>query len=431
MSLQTRLVRKLAHWPHDLDDKRGGEAAISRSFLVLVATNFLTKIGDALASPKITLTWLLQTLGASPLAIGLLVPLRESGSMLPQIWLASHINGRRRVKRLHQLGTLVQGLAILGMVAAAATLDGTIAGWAVILLLAAFSLGRCLCSIVWKAVLGKAIPKQLRGQTTGWSSSTAGLGACLVGVYLLFSPPDRQSLFVILALLTVAAGSWLVATAVYGILQEPADDAAAAGESTGIADRFRLLVDAPHFRDFVVARGLLMASALVAPYYILLAAGDDSALATFGGLIVANGVAGLVSGPFWGRFSDVSSRRVLMLAGTLVAALGVATGLLSLIDPAVFAVIWVVPLLYFVLAIAHQGVRVGRKTYVVDLAGDDTRVDYVSTSNTMIGILLVVVGAFTGLIALVVPPVGVILVFSGLSLAGVVMSRRLPEVQRS
>ena len=44
----------------------------------------LTKLGDALASPKTTLAWTLGALGAPAWMVGLLVPIRESGSMLPQ-----------------------------------------------------------------------------------------------------------------------------------------------------------------------------------------------------------------------------------------------------------------------------------------------------------------------------------------------------------
>lgn len=429
MALQTRLLHKLARVPDELDLGGRTEDAIARSFLVLVATNFLTKLGDSLASPKITLTWLLQSIGASPLAVGMLVPIRESGSMLPQIWLADHVNGRSRIGWLFRVGTAVQGLAVLAMVAAAWSLGGTVAGWTIVLLLVLFSLGRCLCSIVWKAVLGKSIPKRLRGQTTGWSSSAAGLAASAVGLLLLWQA-DSRNLAVILSLLVAAGAIWLVANAVYGLLHEPPDHDEAGRRDTNVIERFRLLAEERDFRGFVIARGLLMASALVAPFYILLAGeGGESSPATFGGLIVANGVASLVSAPFWGRFSDVSSRRVLMLSGSIVSVLGFATGLVGLLLPTLFATVWFVPLLYFVLEVAHQGVRVGRKTYVVDLAGDDERVDYVSTSNSLIGILLLVVGAITGAIAIVLPPLALIVIFSCLALAGVLMSGRLPEVQ--
>ena len=40
-----------------------------------------------------------------------------------------------------------------------------------------------------------------------------------------------------------------------------------------------------------------------------------------------------------------------------------------------------------VFAIAHDGVRVRRKTYLVDMAGGTERTDYVSVSSSVIGAL--------------------------------------------
>ena len=45
----------------------------------------LTKTGDALVDPKLTLTWLLGALGAPAFLIGLLAPVREAGALLPQL----------------------------------------------------------------------------------------------------------------------------------------------------------------------------------------------------------------------------------------------------------------------------------------------------------------------------------------------------------
>jgi hypothetical protein len=50
----------------------------------------------------------------------------------------------------------------------------------------------------------------------------------------------------------------------------------------------------------------------------------------------------------------------------------------------------------FLLAFGHQGVRLGRSTYLVDLADADTRAAYTAVSNTVIGILLLIVGLIAG-----------------------------------
>lgn len=82
----------------------------------------------------------------------------------------------------------------------------------------------------------------------------------------------------------------------------------------------------------------------------------------------------------------------------------------------------------FILSVAHAGVRVGRKTYLVDLAGGNRRTDYVAVSNTLMGILLLFAGALSMLLALFSNFV-VILVFSLLGLVGVWLAQGLPDVQ--
>lgn len=395
----------------------------------IVTTNFLTKLGDELASPKVTLTWLLQSSGASAVAIGLLVPVRESGSMLPQIWLADPVARTRHLRRVHQFGTALQGLAILSMVGVVLTLEGAAVGWCVVALLSVFSLARCLCSLVSKAVLGRLVPKQMRGQTTGWSASAAGLAVSLAGVLIMVLLGAGKNQAVVIGLLVVAGLGWIVATFTYGRLPEPGHDENAKPQSEGLLARLRVLQRAPDFRRFVVARALLMSSALVAPYYILLASENAASIRALGTLLLASGVASLSSAPFWGRFADFSSRQVMMTAGTLVTALGVSTIVLARLTPELLASAWLLPLLYLALQIAHNGVRVGRKTYIVDLADDGNRVDFVSISNTLIGLLLLVIGIAGGLLAALLPTLAIIALYSAMSLGGVLLSLSLPEVE--
>ena len=61
---------------------------------------------------------------------------------------------------------------------------------------------------------------------------------------------------------------------------------------------------------------------------------------------------------------------------------------------------WLYPVAFFILAIAHAGVRIGRKTYMVDMAGGTKRTDYTAVSNTVIGVLLLAVGGISAAVAL-------------------------------
>ena len=55
------------------------------NFLRIIVANMLTKVGDLLTSPKTVLAWLIVAVGAPASLGGLLVPIRESGALIPQL----------------------------------------------------------------------------------------------------------------------------------------------------------------------------------------------------------------------------------------------------------------------------------------------------------------------------------------------------------
>lgn len=401
---------------------------IARSFLLICGSNIFSKLADLLANPKITLTWLMQAVGAPGFAISLLVPIRESGSMLPQLFMAAPVAARPRKAPLYQAGAAIQALAIAGMVFVALSVSGTAAGWLIVALMALFSLGRCLCSLVSKAVLGKVIPKPLRGQTTGWSATIAGLTLCAVAVCLLLNGAT-QSQFTITVLLLTASACWGAAMLVYGFIPEsPEQSPTDEQQRRTLREHIDLLRTNTDLRKFVLVRALFMSSALIAPYYILLSGKDSSTIRVLAALLLASGLAKLLSSVVWGRWSDRSSRSTLMVSGLMVFVLGATTVAVHQINPQLTGTLWLIPILYFGLEIAHQGVRVARKTYIVNLASDETRVAFVAISNSLTGMLLLLAGLVLGVLTTFLPPIWLIGGLSLMCLAGVLLGSTLRDV---
>ena len=98
--------------------------------------------GDQVVSAGTVLPWLLAALGAPVGLIGLLVPIRESGSLLPQAALAPIIQQRSQRKWVWVAGAAVQAAATAAMALVAALLEGVTAGVLILLALAINSLGR-------------------------------------------------------------------------------------------------------------------------------------------------------------------------------------------------------------------------------------------------------------------------------------------------
>ncbi len=400
------------------------------NFFRILLTQSLTALGDAFASPKIVLAWVMATINAPVYLTGFLVPIRESGSLIPQLVIASYVRQLPIRKWVWVAGSVVQALAIFAIGVVAMSWRGSAAGWTIIGLLTVFSLARGMCSVASKDVVGKTIPKTKRGQLSGWSASAAGLVTIAVGGTLLLADSQHESAGYYGALIAAAGSLWLLAAFTYSHVRElPGETAGGANAIVEAFARLDLLrTDAP-FRRFVMTRALLLCSALTAPYYVLLAHQRVGSSAYLLGLfLVAGGVANLVSAPVWGRLADRSSRKVMIIAAVMTAATGIVVFVMDRIDAAIIASAWFLPVAYFCLSIAHDGVRLGRKTYVIDLASGNRRTDYVAVSNSVIGVILLVAGSI-GALSSFMSVSGVILTLSLFGLLGALMAAGLPEVE--
>lgn len=399
------------------------------NFIIQVATQFLTKLGDAIANPKTVLAWLMSALAAPAAFTAFLVPVRESGSLIPQLIIAAWVRKQAIRKWTFVLGCVLQGLSVAAMGVVAVSLQGSAAGAALLGALVVFSLSRGLCSVASKDVLGKTVPKTRRGRVSGWSEFLAGIITIGVGASLMIGTAEDASMARWLILLACAAALWLLAAATYSTIRE--FPGATEGGGNAISEAFKrlsLLKTDRQFRRFVIARSLLLCSALSAPFFILMAhENTEGALVALGLFVIADGIAGLVSAPFWGKFADVSSRKVMIISGSSAALTGLALVVTANAFPTLADQPWLYPIFFFLLSVSHAGVRMGRKTYIVDLAGGNKRTDYVSVSNTVIGVVLLAAGSI-GALSSVISISGVIVVLAAMGIAGAWMSARLPEV---
>src|SRR5690625_925707 len=429
---------------------------VARNGLRLVSASALQASGDQTVNASTVLPWLFHALGVPSALVGVLVPVRESGSMLPQALLAPLILRFRQRKWVFVLGSFVQALAVAVMAGTAALGHGVAAGVAIVAALAVFSLGRCLCSISTKDVQGRTVPSGERGQINGLATTASGLVAITLGLGIrVFGGQGLEGGQLAWVVAAGAALSGAVAW-LYAGVREPSGPVAGpasgsagttagntqGGESSGgdsaeqegwFGRTFRMLREDRTFRLFVSVRSFLLVSALSPPFVVTLSTQyGTTGLGGLGGYIIASGVAALLGGRIFGRLADRSSRKLMALGAAFASAVTLALVLVVSLPGFTGDTGWSSGLFitcYFLLTLTHIGVRVGRKTYVVDMAEGDRRTTYVAVSNSALGIVLLVVGGVSLLLALV----GVVwaLVFlAALGLVGVVTGSRLPEVSR-
>ena len=399
---------------------------LPRNFILHSAALSATKTGDHLASAKLVLVWLLGAVGAPAFMAGLTVPIRESLALIPQLFVAAVIRRQPIRKWFWVWGSVGQGLCVGAMGAVALTLQGPLAGWLILGLLVVFSLSRGVCSVAIKDVQGKTVSKFSRGKASGYASSMAGGAAMAIGASGLLAG-DHSLGF--LAALVIGAGTlWIAAAISYaGVREEPGATEGGANAGAEAIRQLRLLRDDPQFRLFVITRTLFLSTAFAAPFLVVLTREvTEATFSALGGMLIAVGLANLIGGTVWGRMADRSSRRVLMAAGTLAGLTCLSAFGLQAVGQADS---WSLVALFFGLSLAHSGVRLGRSTYLIDMATQETRAAYTAVSNTVIGVLLLLGGGLSALEP-VIGAAGLVLLFGSGALVAAATAMRLPEVQQ-
>ncbi len=403
---------------------------VPKNYFLLIFSSVFSKLGDTLSNPKTVLTWLMSYVSAPVYLISLIVPIRESGSMVPQVYLSKFVKQQPIRKWIWVMGSLFQFLAIASIGFITLYFEGTTAGWLIIAAVILFSLSRSLCSISSKDVTGKTIPKTRRGKLKGYTVSISGILVLAAGLFILYQSKNEQTITFYSNLIFFASVMWLIAALIYSRIKEfPETIQTDNDQQSGFLSKLRLLKTDPNFRAFVIARSLLLCSALTAPYYIVLSQkyiGKEAYL--LGLFIIARGIAAIISAPTWGRLADKSSKNVMAIAVTIASALGIITFFIVSYFDTIRTLVWLYPVAFFILGIAHGGVRLGRKTYIVDMAKGNKRTDYVSVSNTVIGLILLVTGGLSALVSLLSIE-GVVLVLSLFGLLGAYKSFKLSEIK--
>lgn len=403
-----------------------------RNYGVHIVSLSLTKVGEGLADPKLVLAWLLDAIGMPTWALGLLVPVRESLAMLPQLAISAHIRRRPIRKSVYVFGCVVQGAAIIsfGLLGWFAQLfSNGLIGILAVALIAIFALGRSLCSISHKDLLGKTVDRGRRGSVSGTAGTIAAAATLLLAVGYSFGWIPL-TVPVVAGMVVLGGIFWLLAAFAFGLLRE--EPGATTGDIDGlaavIAQLDLLRSDAP-LRRLIVTRTLLLSTALAPPFYIALS-GDSAAsgLGTLGPFMIAAAAASLSSTYVWGRLADRSSRRVLVVAATLATLANAVAAFFALALPTVLDEPLLLPVLFFVLMIAHQGVRLGRSVHVVDMADRDDRATYTALSNSVVGLILLAAGVF-GVIAQWLGIGAVLAIFTSMAALAILAAAGLDDVQ--
>ncbi|MDI9588358.1 MAG: MFS transporter [Acidobacteriota bacterium] len=394
-----------------------------------IGAHGLQNIGDQIIAAKTVLPWILQAGGAPGFIIAMLVPVRESLSMLPQAALTPWVTAHKQRKGIWVTGAIGQGIAALAMAVSAMLLEGTALGISILLLLAIFATFRSLSSIASKDVQGRIVRKGKRGLITGKSAAFGGLISLVIGVSI--STWEKLQQPQVLIILMFAAGiMWFLGALVFRSIDEPVDPEADGGglNKAWWKDTWDLFTENRAFRNFVIVRSLMLVSALSTAFMVTLSQEVGSDITGLGLFLVASGLSALIGGRFSGKLADKSSKNAMSIGAAVSSAIILVTLVAVHLGPDEVAP-WILPTAFFALNLAHITIRVARKTYIVDMAESDVRTRYVGAANTLMGVILLIVGLISGVIAMWGASAALIFL-AAVGLVGVFAASRLPEVSK-
>lgn len=355
--------------------------------LVHVLSLSASKTADALIDPKLVLSWLMGAIGAPVFLIGALVPVREAGALLPQLWVARWVQTQSIRKRFWAIGAAVQGVMAVGIAMVALKLEGAWAGWLILAAVAVLAISRSVASTTYKDALARSVPQGKRGAVIGAAGSIAATFGFAYGASMSFGVFGGVSVEAVAGFVFLAGLLFIAAALMFMQLQEDATTDAKENAQAW-SEFFQPLFTDRSFQFFILARSFLTATAFAPPFIVMVTVGaSESSLTRLGPMVVASALAASASAFLWGRLSDKSSRLSLILAGLIASGVYALTAGVVLWGSGALNM-WYATSLMFVAQVAYQGVRSGRSIFLTDMTQNDMRLRYTALSNTVIGIVL-------------------------------------------
>lgn len=400
---------------------------VPRNFRTNVCNGAASKLAEQLAGPNLILPWLFQLLGTPIWMFGFLMPIKQTFSLLPQMVVAGQIRQLARRKWVWVGSGIVQAFCLLAMIPVALWLPPTPAGFSLLALLIIFSAASGTASVAFQDVLGKTIDKGHRGKLLARRALVGGILTTVAGFLLNRYRGNQQDVTPILILLLVAAVLWLLAAFFFALIRE--FPGAVQGGRNAISESrvgLQFFRQQRGFRQFLLARSLLLSVELATPFFVLHAGHLlQLKIQSIGSLVIAVGISQMLSSPFWGQMADRTSKNVMSLSA-LIALSSVFLALMLIFVP-VYSIQYAGYFLVFVfIGLAEAGVRLGRKTYLVDATPHGERATYTAFSNSMVGIIAIISGII-GLVAQWLGASVMLLVIAIFMLFGFLACRKMPE----
>jgi len=375
-----------------------------RNFWLGVFNGLFFTLADTLMDSSLVIVAFVGHLTQSTFWLGLVVPLRDGGWFLPQLWTSGYLQSQPRKLRLYGQMAGVRLIALISLVLAILGLrDRTWLLVAFFLCFGVYSIASGFSGLPFLEVVGKTIPPQKRGMFFAWRLALGGVAAIGASMVVKLFVDDRGPLAFPYnyALLFGFATVWTaVGLLAYSFVIEPPDTHLRPPASFVAQIRRALAIARAdyNYRHFIYLRAALMIAGAAIPFFAVYVQRQLGGSLSFIGIYLGTlTTAGLAANILFGRFSArLGNRRTLALgAWAGLAMLGVVLALMLLAAPLrlspLAASLWLLPA--FALAgIRDSGIGVSGQPLLLDIAPPAERSLYLGFSNSLLGVVLLSTG---------------------------------------
>jgi len=360
----------------------------TRNIFALVGDFVFFSVGFAFFDPVVVVPAFVNEFTGSELLIGILAALRVLMITVPQIWAASVLEARSRMKPLLVWSSIGGRVLLVPLAIAVSLWIDVRPGWVIPILaltVMAFYTSEGLNGVSWPALVGKVVPESFRGRFFGIGQFVSSMGAAAAGYFVnrvlaLQSVPraDRWALLFLcgFAGFVLSVGSMLL------IREEPAPrETDRVDVRRSLGKMWRYLREDRWLRRVIVAQLTVTTSSAVF-FFLVVRVGQvvPAAREMIGTFVVlqsvGSAVAALVGGWLvdrvgsWAATRTAAAAHILVLLAATLAGLGVAALPLYLIA-------------FFFMGFAGGAAWWSFSAFLLDLASEERRPIYLAANGIL------------------------------------------------
>ena len=357
-----------------------------RNFTAGLIHGVFFQASAAFASIHTVLPSLVALLTPAASAVGLMASLQNVGAVLPQLYTAYLIDGKKHRKpwllaiitiRFLALGLLAWLVYEFGL-----TRPGLVLA-AIIGLFGLFSFIGGLGPVIYADIFSRAIPARWRGRFSG-AKQLFGFGLAILAGYVVkwiladperFPFPNNYALILALSAILLA-----VALSGFALIKEPKAPARRLMDSPRhmLHTSRQLFRGSKNLQVLLLNRSLLTLSLALAPFFVVYARNDLAVPAAAIGLYLSLQMIGAAtSNVLWAWLSDGYGNRVVIMGVSLTFALA---AVLAWSIPASLS--WLYGGVFLLLGATLSGMQVGYSNIILEMADDSARPVCVALQNT-------------------------------------------------